>query len=293
MIRKKGKIFISYRRDDSGGHAGRIYSDLVRQFGKLHVFRDIDDMVAGDDFVKAIESAISSANVLLVIIGKDWLNVSNENGKRLNNSKDFVRLEIVNAFRKNVPVIPVLVQGAQMPKPEQLPAELQPLVTLQAIEISDTRWLFDIDQLIKLLENILNWRSFKPRQVTWIVAGLMAVMTVAFFAYKYYTSSQDLLFKGRVDYTVNGLKHSAGFKMKFKISGQIVTGEYTNSEGDQGVFTGTLVGNSLDIKFVSSQVTGDCNMQGRLHDGRSKLVAIYKCTDGETADVAGERYFEE
>ncbi len=288
-MQKKGKIFISYRREDSGGHAGRIYSDLINQFGKTHVFRDVDNMVAGDDFVKAIENAITSANVLLVVIGKEWTTTSNEYGIRLKNVNDFVRLEVSNAFKNNVPVIPVLVQGAKMPKEEQLPQELQPLLTLQAIEISDTRWSFDIDQLASRLRVILNWNAFKTRKLTWVVISCLITLASLWFLYKHF-ASEDLQFKGQVRYTITGQTHIAQFNLKFRVARKMVTGEYSNSEGDKGVFTGSLDGNSLDIKFVSSEITGVCTMKGSLTAGRTKLSAIYTCSDGEYATVEGERY---
>src|SRR6185295_19219173 len=145
-------IFISYRRDDSSGHAGRLFDKLVDRFGKDRIFMDIDTIEPGEDFVKVIEEAVASCEVLIAVIGRSWLSTAGRNTGRFENPNDFVRLEITTALSRDIRVIPVLVQRASMPKPQDLPADLATLTRRNAIELSDLRWQSDVEQLIEVLE---------------------------------------------------------------------------------------------------------------------------------------------
>ncbi len=147
------KIFISYRRDDSAAHAGRLYDRLEYHFGQGQVFMDVDAIKPGLDFVEVVQEAISVCDGLVAVIGQDWLHVSNpEGGRRLEDPDDMVRLEIATALDRGIRVIPVLVQGAQMPRGNDLPDGLKPLASRNALEVSDTRFRSDVDRLIETLE---------------------------------------------------------------------------------------------------------------------------------------------
>ncbi|MEW5958620.1 MAG: SUMF1/EgtB/PvdO family nonheme iron enzyme [Chloroflexota bacterium] len=149
------RIFISYRRDDSAGFAGRLYDRLGAHFGPENVFMDIDAIEPGLDFVEVIEQAVSSCDVLIALIGPRWLAVTDARGRRrLDNPADFVRLEIKAALDRNIRVIPTLVGGAAMPASGELPAELKPLARRNALEIG-ARFHPDVDSLIELLEKVL------------------------------------------------------------------------------------------------------------------------------------------
>jgi len=150
-------IFISYRRDDAAGHAGRLADNLVERFGKNRIFRDIDNIEPGEDFVKVIENAVGSCDILLAVIGRNWL--SPNGSGRLNNPNDFVRLEIATALRRDIRVIPVLVQRASMPKPEDLPDDLDNFTRRNAVELTDLRWQSDVEQLISVMERVLAKRE--------------------------------------------------------------------------------------------------------------------------------------
>lgn len=127
-------IFVSYRRDDSEGEAGRLFDDLVSHFGEPSVFMDVAAIAVGRDFRKAIDESVATCGVLLSIIGKDWVNAKNEAGqRRLDDPSDFVRLETASALKRDIPVIPVLVHGARMPRPEQLPDDLKELASATAL----------------------------------------------------------------------------------------------------------------------------------------------------------------
>ena len=150
-----GTIFISYRRDDSSGYAGRIHDLLAERFGAGRVFRDVSAIPGGVDFPRAIEDAIAAADAVVVVIGRDWLTIRDAAGaRRLDDPDDFVRLEIAAALDGGVLVIPVLVEGATMPPPEGLPPSLAPLSRLNALEISDSRWEYDSGRLVERLEAV-------------------------------------------------------------------------------------------------------------------------------------------
>ena len=150
------KIFISYRRDDSSGYAGRLFDHLSAHFGPQHIFMDIDNIEPGEDFRKAIESAVGTCDVVLVMIGRRWVNAADPAGqRRLDDPRDWVRVEIATALANpKVRVIPVLVQGAPMPGAHELPEELKELAWRNAIELSDNRFQYDANRLIRLIERL-------------------------------------------------------------------------------------------------------------------------------------------
>lgn len=154
-------VFINYRRDDSKSEAGRLFDWLSRYFGKDQVFMDVAGSIEpGLEFDRVIEKAVASCDVLIVVIGRAWLTVADEKGKlRLDDPNDFVHMEIAAALSRDIRVIPVLVQGAAMPDEDKLPEDLKRLCKRQASEISDNRWEFDTEQLVKVLDKA----GVKPR----------------------------------------------------------------------------------------------------------------------------------
>lgn len=149
-------IFVSYRRSDSQGEAGRVFDDLVKHFGEDSVFMDVTAIEAGRDYRKAIEEGVAKCGVLLVLIGTEWVDARDEHGaRRLNDPSDFVRIETSAALRRDIPVIPVLLRGAQMPTAEQLPDDLKELAYRNCIELTHTRWRSDIPLLIEALRRLL------------------------------------------------------------------------------------------------------------------------------------------
>lgn len=146
-----GAIFISYRRDDSEGHAGRLAEDLAERFGRDAVFFDVDTIAPGEDFRRAIDDNVARCGVLLAVIGPRWLEAAAGGTRRLDDPGDFVRLEIAAALRRKIPVVPVLVQGAKMPQAAVLPADLSELAYRNAVELSHARWGSDVDVLARSL----------------------------------------------------------------------------------------------------------------------------------------------
>jgi len=145
-------VFISYRRDDSSGHVGRLYDALSARFGSNRLFFDIDHIGAGQDFVRVIDDAVTRSTVMLVVIGKRWAGTCRVGSRRVDDPGDFVRLEVAAGLRRELlRLIPVLIQGAKMPSAATLPDELKDLARRNAVELSDTRWKEDVARLIASL----------------------------------------------------------------------------------------------------------------------------------------------
>jgi TIR domain-containing protein len=148
-------IFISYRRDDTPGYAGRLYDRILREFGRDNVFIDVDALQPGDDFVDAIRDKLQKCDLMLALIGKRWLTAIDEQGRpRLEDEGDYVRIEIQTALDRGLRTIPVLVERAAMPRLQDLPQPLRGLARRQAIELSDTRWEYDVGTLVDTLKRV-------------------------------------------------------------------------------------------------------------------------------------------
>ena len=116
------RYFLSYRRDDSPGHAGRLADHLLSRFGAGSVFLDVESIEAGADFTAEIADAIARSDAVLIVIGPSWLDAREASGaRRLNDPDDFVRTEVRAALDADVRLIPVLVGGASMPGESDLP----------------------------------------------------------------------------------------------------------------------------------------------------------------------------
>jgi TIR domain len=149
-------IFISYRRRETAGHAGRLYDALVEHFGSERVFMDIT-MEPGVDFAATIQAAVGSCEALVALIGEEWLTVVDAQGnRRIDDPADVHRMELQAALDREVRLIPALVQDADMPTAAQLPDALRPLVARQAVELSDQRWDYDVGRLVGVLERVLS-----------------------------------------------------------------------------------------------------------------------------------------
>ena len=153
----KRAIFISYRRDDAEGEAGRLYDDLVRVYGEDSVFMDVAGIAPGSDFRKAIDDNVAGCGVFLAVVGPEWATITGANGeRRLDASNDFVRLEISSALTRNIAVIPVLVHEAKMPHPEQLPENIRDFAYRNSVEISHARWNSDVQLLVNALKQYVD-----------------------------------------------------------------------------------------------------------------------------------------
>ena len=201
LPRRSANIFINYRREDSAGYSGRLFDRLSGRFPE-RVFMDIDTIEPGIDFFDVIEEAVGCCEVLIVVIGREWLFLTDSTGRRrLDDPNDFVRLEIAAALDRNIRIIPVLVGDAAMPRPEDLPPDLGKLTRRNAIELSDVRWAFDVDRLIQAIEMVLQEKApsalfpvvkapvmpasaepapvrEKARPRAWMAAAVLALLTL-------------------------------------------------------------------------------------------------------------------
>jgi formylglycine-generating enzyme required for sulfatase activity len=157
------KVFVSYRRDDSAGYAHAIYRELLQHFSKDRLFMDVDTVKPGADFVRVIEEAVGKCDVLVALIGKRWVVGEPMGTSRLDNEKDYVRLEVSTALARGIHVVPVLVDGMTMPSEDILPAPLQSLTRRNAIEISNTRFNFDVERVITAVRKILDETEAKRK----------------------------------------------------------------------------------------------------------------------------------
>jgi TIR domain len=158
------KIFINYRRGEDSGFAQALFIRLEQTFSSSSLFMDVDSIAPGEDFVRRLESQIAQCDVLLAVIGKGWIDASNERGgRRLEDPDDFVRIEIASALKQNKRVIPVLLHDATMPRPEQLPPELRPLARRHAVRLTHERFRVDTEGLIKALQRTVGDTTAAPR----------------------------------------------------------------------------------------------------------------------------------
>ncbi|MBL8329695.1 MAG: toll/interleukin-1 receptor domain-containing protein [Rubrivivax sp.] len=150
--RQASRIFINYRRDDTGGTAGRLSDSLARYFGPDRVFRDVDGIAAGANFEDVLQRAAQDADAMIVLIGRQWTRVTDDRGQvRLHDPDDWVAREIASALERGIPVYPVLAESAQMPRAEELPESLKPLVRHNAVALSDQRWASDVLRLARIV----------------------------------------------------------------------------------------------------------------------------------------------
>ena len=146
-------IFVSYRRDDAAHVTGRIADALAARVGRENVFVDVDSVAPGEDFVRKIETTIRGSDIFLAVIGANWLSASTGQGqRRIDLPGDFIRLEVGTALAAGVRVIPVLVDGASMPRAEDLPEDIRQLVRHNAVFINHTTFARDMRELIDQLK---------------------------------------------------------------------------------------------------------------------------------------------
>jgi TIR domain len=209
------KVFISYRRGDSARYAGRVMDRLDRELGRYLVFIDVDAIPLGTNFSEVLHEEIAKCGVLLAVIGPNWLDARDEHGNpRLDDPNDFVRIEIAAALQRNIPVIPILLDGATIPKASQLPEDLKELALRNGLDIRHASFHDDMDRLIRGLvdqagspEDVHLARGDAPEFVTktrmdglwgflrnkrnqqvlgWLGGGLVAAATGLWAAFVYF-----------------------------------------------------------------------------------------------------------
>lgn len=171
-------IFISYRRKSAVAWAGHLFADLCTRFGASQVFMDINGGIPGASiFELELTKALSSCDVLLALIDTEWVSCKDADGRRrLDDPKDWVRKEIASALRWNIPVMPVLFGGAKFPEKEELPDEMWSLLNDQAREISDTRWNYDFNELVKDLVRLPGLKPLEGDDIASTNTGLRLLL---------------------------------------------------------------------------------------------------------------------
>lgn len=187
-------VFVSYRREDSAASAGRLGDRLTRELGDGHVFMDVDGIPLGANFVKHLTAEVATCDILLAVIGPQWLDVKDESGaRRLDDPDDFVRVEIRAALQRDIPVIPVLLDGTRIPKASTLPEEIRPLVLRNSLDLRHTTFQKDLDRLVQQLTLLrsestapgklaeaTSWPSRKLPRWTYVVVPFLLVLAGAY-----------------------------------------------------------------------------------------------------------------
>jgi tetratricopeptide (TPR) repeat protein len=176
-----GNIFINYRREESAHVAGRLHDSLAPKFGHNKLFMDVDNIPVGRDFQDYLNSQVAACDAMLAIIGPNWLTAKDETGqRRLDNPNDFIVIEIGAALARNIPIVPVLVDGASMPKASELPDALKPLARRQAIQVRHTNFSGDAEALVKRLREALGYDSAERRWGVRVAIGVtvLAVLLI-------------------------------------------------------------------------------------------------------------------
>ena len=269
-------IFISYRRDDTSGYAGRLYDQISQHVGADHVFMDVADIGPGSDFVEVIEKQVGTCDALIALIGTNWLTVKDDqNRPRIGNSGDFVSIEILAALKRNVEVIPVLVGGAKMPLQRELPESLQPLARRQAVAISDTHFARDVEDLIGALEKgesrptlprrsstlaviaaalllivigggLWKWQASKSRRADSASPSAIAPAATGESANPYPASARaDISGNWKAALSKNGSTFSVLFT--FEVSGEKLFGRVVYPTGEAGIQNGTIKNGQLSF----------------------------------------------
>lgn len=197
------RIFISYRRRDAKHPARALRERLGEHFGAGRVFMDVDDIGGGADFVEVIRRELGASGAVVVVIGEHWLSAAEDGRRRLDDPADYVRMEVAAALARGAFVVPVLVDGAQMPRERDLPEDLKPLAGRNAEALGDRHWAEDVARLIATLEAGLEERQHGLRRAlrrSWhrkpvrVGVGALALAAALFAQYRlaYRTAPVDL-----------------------------------------------------------------------------------------------------
>ena len=304
------KVFISYRREDSAGYTGRLYDSLRARFGDANVFLDVSGIDSGRKFADVIQVAIHSCDVLLAVIGPEWLTCVANGQRRIDQPGDLVRTEIVSALQSNVRVIPVLVGGAQPPAAAALPAPLQPLAAIDAHDMTDERWAYDSERLIDAIEKLAGKRPPVRRNRTSIaVVSLVAVAVLigGFMAWHGGDTQRAANASGpdrareavspaiagdwQAEVTYDwGAKYTE--RLSLKVDGTNVSGTASFLRVPRGITNGSIDGDRLVFETRTEEVVGDGAPRPVVHRYRGRLsgdtIAFTMQTEGGSSNVPVE-----
>jgi tetratricopeptide (TPR) repeat protein len=275
LTRRTHGVFLSYRRVDSSGYVGRLHARLAKEF---RVFLDLDSIPPGTDFAQVINMHLDKSKAALVVIGPQWGNVRNDQAEwRLDDPDDYVRLEITLCLHRNIPVIPILVGNASLPRPESIPTQLAELLKRQAYELGDgRRWDVDVERLVSHLRDIVNpgWRRDRLRLRFAIVVALASL--IAFGATQIQRriassnrdSAHDVYEKGvRALDQLDGKTAEEHFRHSLRIDNKLILAHSALSEAL------LFLGNDASAKYEAT-VAFD-NRKNEPEDARLQIEAQY------------------
>jgi hypothetical protein len=176
------EIFISYRRDDTGGFARAIFQYLARQYGQKCVFMDLETLQPGHDFSIEIEQSMAQAKVMIVLIGRDWLGNKSDGTSRIQDSADFVRREVALGLQRNITVMPVLLGNATIPTEMDLPEEIRSLLRHHSAHVTLTRFNADMESIAVALNEAMGIASGwgRARHTVNAIAGYLRTPTAMY-----------------------------------------------------------------------------------------------------------------
>jgi len=298
------KVFISYRREDSAGHTGRLYDSLRKHFGDDNVFLDVSGIDSGRKFADVIQGAIHSCDVLLAVIGPEWLTCVANGRRRIDDPGDLVRTEILTALNGGIGVIPVLVGGASPPPAGSLPAALQPLAALDAHDMTDERWAYDADRLIRAMERLAGTGK---RPAVMRSASIAAVVLLGLVIAGFYVSQRrsgtpagdgtapgvvegrTLAGEWQAEVTYDwGAKYSE--KLSLSVDGRDVSGTASFLGVPRGITTGSIDGDRITFETRTQETSGDFSQpRDVVHRYRGRIngdtVAFTMQTEGGSSQV--------
>jgi hypothetical protein len=173
------KVFICYRRQDSIATAGRIHDRMAREFGDSNTIMDVDSIPVGRDFEAYLDKSVSRCDIFLAIIGLNWLTTLHAtHDDREKDGIDYVATEIVAALNRDIPVVPVLVDGAAMPSADELPDSLRPLARRNAIEVRNTQFHSDGDRLVEKIREVIPKSFWKDHKILALIVGAIVVLAL-------------------------------------------------------------------------------------------------------------------
>lgn len=262
------RIFISYRRDDAAGDAGRLADHLNRRFGKGQVFLDIDTIDPGTDFVRVLHDSLQETAAVLVVIGQRWTSVQGTGGtRRLDDANDFVRLEVEAALSRTILVVPVLVQGAPMPRAADLPASLASLATRQAFTLDHAEFHEDADRLCdRLAAAIAIHGSTRSILQRWWPAAAIAVLILGGATYFGMRPASEVTSRGLNSTTTAGTASSPA------------TGTTGSADGP-GHVTGTFGPDDAAKAKRAEELAGEAAAQRRRNQFADALVTLGQARD--------------
>ena len=261
-----GQIFISYRRDDAAGYARAVYDELARCFGAGRVFIDVDDINAGQPFSDVIQRSVGESAVLLAMIGKRWHGPRDGDAPRISEAGDLVRQEVAAALAKGIRVIPVLLDGAAMPDPAQLPPELSPLAGRNALALDNSRFAADMAHLVREVRSALG-EAAAPSETArtftrWRLAGLVLALAVMAGLWQWRSAAPPVasrpLVNGEWQAEVNYDWPNARYTERFVFAGegQVLHGSASFLRVPRGLLEGRIDASDLQFVTRTSELSG-------------------------------------